>query len=109
MGDDIKVVGYDFTTSPDYIKVGTRIGSEYTFGEQIPAQYPSIEALSINVKENTSFHMDLEITPKTSGVFTAHVKTIAIPHSTDSAHYPYEGKLDFQSEYVDVISVTVNP
>lgn len=107
--DTVKISSYDFTQSPRNIALGNKINSKYTSGGQITAKYPSIEAYSRNVKENSTFHMAVIVTPKNSGSFETFIKTIAIPHTTEFSHYPYDGILDYQSEYVSVYTVNVNP
>ncbi len=109
IGEIVKIVSYDYTQSPRYIEVGDKINSGYTEGGQILAKYPSIEAYSRNVPENTAYQMAISVTPQNAGVFETYIKTIAIPHTTNLAHFPYDGHLDYQDEFVTVISVTVNP
>lgn len=109
MGDSVKIVSYDYTQSPKYIVPGNKINSNYTSGVTITAQHPSIEAYSRNVAADTTYHMALDITPQNAGTFEMYIKTIAIPHTTALSHYPYEGLLDSQSEYVSVFTVNVNP
>ena len=109
IGDEVEIIGYDYTQSPRYIKLGDKINSEYTRGEQITTTHPAIEAYSRNVAPNSSYHMTLRITPHIAGTFEMYVKTIAIPHTTELSHYPHEGFLDPQREYVSVYNVTVNP
>ena len=105
--DSVEVIGYDFTQSPKKIDIGYKIGSEYTFGESISAKYPLIEADSRNVPEDYSARMVLLVTPQKAGTFEMYVKTIAIPHTTEHSHFPYEGLIDPQKEFVDVYSVVV--
>ncbi len=107
--DAVRIISYDFTQSPRYIVPGDRINSEYTLGGDVTAKYPSIEAYSRNIPVNTSYKMVLSITPQNAGTFETFIKTIAIPHTTELSHYPYDGLLDEQSEYVSVYSVNVNP
>lgn len=109
IGDVVKIVSYDYTQSPRYIERGDKINSVYTKGGQITAQHPSIEAYSRNVPANTIYQMSVLITPQNTGIFEIHIKTIAIPHTSDLAHYPYDGVLDYQDEFVTVHTVTVNP
>ena len=109
IGDEIEIISYDYTQSPRYIKPGEKINSEYTSGGPVLAEYPSIESYSRNVLQDTSFHMVLDITPTSGGVFEIYVKTIAIPHTTDLSHYPQDGFKDPQGEYVSVYTVNVNP
>ncbi len=105
----VKIIAYDYTQSPRYVKLGDKINSGYTEGGQITAKYPSIEAYSRNVPENTSYQMAISVTPQNVGIFDTHIKTIAIPHKDDLSHYPNEGLLDYQDEFVTVFSVIVNP
>lgn len=109
IGNETKIISYDFTQSPAYIKIGDKINSGYTGGGQIISKYPSIEAYSRNVAPNSSYHMTLGITPHMAGSFEMYVKTIAIPHTTELSHYPHEGLLDFQEELVEAYHVMVNP
>ena len=109
IGDTVNIFSYDYTQSPRYIVPGNKINSKYTSGGTITAQYPSIEVYSRNVAANTAYHMALDITPQNAGTFEMYIKTIAIPHTTALSHYPHEGLLDFQSEYVSVFTVNVNP
>jgi len=109
IGDEVEIIGYDYTQSPIYIDLGDKLNSEYTFGEQITASYPSIEAHSRNVPEDTSYQMALRVIPQNAGIFETYIKTIAIPHTTEISHYPHEGFLDPQGEYVSVFVVTVKP
>lgn len=107
--ESIEVIGYDFTQSPKFIEIGYEVGSEYTFGEVIPAVYPSIEADSRNIPQDSLFRMVILVTPTESGIFESYIKTVAIPHTTEQSHYPYDGFVDAQGEFVDVLSVTVIP
>ena len=107
--DSVEIIGYDFTQSPKEIDIGYEVGSDYTYGDVIPAVYPSIEADSRNIPADSQFRIVLLITPQESGVFEIYVKTVAIPHTTELSHYPYDGKIDPQGEFVDVFSVIVSP
>jgi len=109
IGNETKIISYNFTQSPTYIKIGDKINSGYTSGGLIISKYPSIEAYSRNVPPNSSYQMTLEITPPVAGSFDMYVKTIAIPHTTELSHYPREGFLDPQGEFVKVYHVMINP
>lgn len=109
IGDQVKVVGYDFTQSPRYVKTGDKIGYDYSGGtKSVLAQYPSIEAYSRPVNPGTHHLIELRITPDTAGNFTVFAKTVAIPHTGDYSHYPHSGIRDHQNEYVESFSVTVS-
>ena len=108
--DVVKIATYDFTLSPSYIYVDEEIGSKYSGGvETTFAQYPSIEAMSRPLKPDVPTHFDIVVTPQELGLFNIYVKSIGIPHTSTTSHYPYSGILDHQNEYVQVYSVTVNP
>jgi hypothetical protein len=108
--DVVKIATYDFTLSPSFIYVDEEIGSKYSGGvETTLAQYPSIEAMSRPLKPDVPTHFDIVVTPQELGLFNIYVKSIGIPHTSTTSHYPYSGILDHQNEYVQVYSVTVNP
>lgn len=108
--DVVRIVSYDFSNSPIYINIGDEIGAKYSGGvESVFAEYPSIEAMNRPSHPGTKHIMDLEITPKVSGKFVVYLKSIDIPHTNSLSHYPQEGKLDHQNEYVLVYTVNVNP
>ena len=110
LDDVVKIATYDFTLSPSYIQVDEEIGSKYSGGvETTFAQYPSIEAMSRPLKPDVPTHFDVVVTPQELGLFNIYVKSIGIPHTSSTSHYPYSGILDHQNEYVQVYSVTVNP
>jgi len=106
----VRMVSYDFSNSPIYIESGDEIGAKYSGGlETVYAQYPSIEAMSRPIHPGTKYTMDLQITPDELGPFTVYVKSIDIPHTSSLSHFPTEGQLDHQGEYVLVYTVNVNP
>ena len=109
--DDVVLVAtYDFTQSPSYIIPGEEIGAKYSGGlESVIAKYPSIEAMSRPVLPDSTYHMDLVITPTESGVFPVYIKSVNIPHVTEKSHFPQNGLLDHQNEHVLVYSINVNP
>jgi len=109
IGDTVKIVGYDFTQSPRYVKTGDEIGYDYSGGTKlIKAKYPSIEAYSRPVVPGAHYSIEMRITPGSTGNFTIYAKTVAIPHSGDRSHYPYYGIRDHQNEYVESFSVVVS-
>ena len=108
--DIVRIVGYDYSNSPIYIKKGDEIGAEYSGGvETVLAKYPSIEAMNRPAKPGIKYVMDLQITPKMPGSFLIYVKSIDIPHTDSTSHYPQEGILDHQEEHVLVYTINVNP
>jgi len=108
--DIVKIVSYDFSNSPVFIESGDEIGAKYSGGsESVLAQYPSIEAMNRPTHPGTKYTMDLQITPNTHGPFTVFVKSIDIPHTNSRSHFPVDGQIDHQGEYVLVYTVNVNP
>lgn len=106
----VRIVSYDFSNSPIYIELGDEIGAKYSGGlKTVNAQYPQIEAMNRPVHPGKQFVMDLQITPDKPGPFTVYVKSIDIPHTSSKSHYPPDGTLDHQDEYVLVYTVNVNP
>ena len=110
INDTIKIVSYDFTQSPQYVQIGDELGARYTGGvETIIAEYPSIEAFSRPVAPGIEYTMELKITPENLGEYIFYIKSVGIPHSSNDSHYPSEGLLDHQEEYVQPFSVLVKP
>jgi len=108
--DEVKIVSYDFSNSPIYIDGGDRIGANYSGGlESVIAEYPAIEAMNRPTHPGIEYAMDLQITPKLPGPFVVYLKSIDIPHTSSQSHYPQEGKVDHQGEYVLAYTVNVNP
>lgn len=108
--EPVKIVNYNFSHSPDNIVIGEEIGAEYSGGlKKIQAKYPIIEAFSRPVPTNSSYYMKLIVTPETTGTFSIYVKSVGIPHTTEDSHYPQQGFLDAQGEYVEIYEIMVNP
>lgn len=108
--DFVTITKYDFSQKPLFIKLGREIGAEYTGGEKsIFKKYPSIEAINRPWNAGDSHGIDLEIKPDKVGRFVIFVKTIALPHLEERAHFPRDGIKDDQNEYVSVYSVEVKP
>ena len=108
--DIVKIVSYDFSNSPIYLESGDELGAKYSGGlETVFAQYPQIEAMNRPVHPGTKYFMDLQITPEETGPFTVYLKSIDIPHTSSLSHFPTQGQLDHQEEYVLVYTVNVNP
>ena len=108
--DVVQIATYDFTQSPIYFLPGDKISLEYSGGlRSTLSQYPSIEAMSRPIHPDSKHHFELIITPQKSGIFPIYVKSINIPHTSNMSHYPDNGVLDHQNEYVLVYTVNVNP
>ena len=106
-GSDIEVVRHDFRQSPLVIERGDPVGGNYSGTTSVTAQYPSIEAFSRPWEQGSTYTIDLQVTPQAEGNFAVHVKSVAFPHTWDGAHYPREGLVDYQQEFVDSYSIEV--
>ena len=106
----VYITTYDFSQSPHYVKIGDEIGSNYSGGlESTFAKYPSIESMNRPDFSDSSYSLNLKVTPDQPGIFPIYVKSIIIPHTSESSHYPITGVIDHQNEFVEVFSVRVNP
>ncbi len=106
--DSIKVASHNFRQTPMLIIKGKQVGSEYVGAEKpVDAQYAIVEAMSRPWASGNSYSITLQVTPETEGRFVAFVKSIALPHNGNQAHWPQEGVLDQQKELVKVYTVDV--
>lgn len=108
--DEVKVINSDFNHQYNLIEKNTLVGSNYTASDQkVESQYALIEIMNRPSAPNGSYDFQLSVTPKNTGLYEIYVKTIEIPHTSNLAHFPHQGMLDPQGEYVEVYSVMVNP
>jgi hypothetical protein len=107
--DNIKILKHDFDQTPILIAPGELLRSEYsdTDSSSVLAQYASIEAFSRPWEAGKTYAADIEVIPKTEGRFVVFIKSVALPHTWDQAHYPQDGTLDQQKEFVETYSVQV--
>jgi hypothetical protein len=106
--DNINILKHDFNQMPILIAPGELLSSEYSDTDSsVSAQYASIEAFSRPWEAGKTYTADIEVTPKTEGRFVVFVKSVALPHTWDQAHYPQDGTLDQQKEFVEIYSVQV--
>lgn len=106
--DNIKTLKHDFDQTPILITPGELLSSEYSDTDSsVLAQYASIEAFSRPWEAGKTYTADIEVIPKTEGRFVVFVKSVALPHTWDQAHYPQAGTLDQQKEFVETYSVQV--
>ncbi len=106
--DNIKILKHDFDQTPILIAPGELLSSEYSDTDSsVLAQYASIEAFSRPWEAGKTYTADIEVIPKTEGRFVVFVKSVALPHTGDQAHYPQAGTLDQQKEFVETYSVQV--
>jgi hypothetical protein len=106
--DNINILKHDFNQMPILIAPGELLSSEYSDTDSsVLAQYASIEAFSRPWEAGKTYTADIEVAPKTDGRFVVFVKSVALPHTWDQAHYPQDGTLDQQKEFVEIYSVQV--
>ncbi len=106
--DNIKVLKHNFDQTPIWIAPGELLSSEYSDTDSsVLAQYTSIEAFSRPWETGKIYSADIEVIPKTEGRFVIFVKSVALPHTGEQAHYPQDGILDQQKEFVESYSVQV--
>jgi hypothetical protein len=106
--DGIRLLEHNFRQTPLRINPGDSVGSGYTgIDQEVAAQYPSIEAFSRPWDSGAEYRVTLEVEPEAEGEFLVFVKSVALPHSWDGAHWPQNGVMDYQQEYVEVYSVQV--
>ena len=106
--DNIKILKHDFDQSPILIAPGELLSSEYSDTDSsVLAQYASIEAFSRPWEAGKTYTADIEVMPKTEGRFVVFIKSVALPHTWEQAHYPQHGTLDQQREFVETYSVQV--
>jgi hypothetical protein len=106
--DNIKILKHNFTQTPMLITPGKLLSSQYSStGESVSAQYASIEAFSRPCEAGKTYRADIEAIPKTEGKFVVFIKSVALPHTWEQAHYPQDGTLDQQKEFVGTYSVQV--
>ena len=106
--DNIKMLKHNFTQTPMLITPGKLLSSQYSSTEEsVLAQYTSIEAFSRPWEADKKYGADIEAIPKTEGKFVVFIKSVALPHTWEQAHYPQDGTLDQQKEFVGTYSVQV--
>ena len=105
--EDIEILRHDFRQTPFAVQPGTIVGSGYEGVLSVAAQYPSVEAYSMPWDGGSAYSFELQVTPQREGRFVILVKSVALPHAWDGAHYPQGGLLDYQREYVESFSVQV--
>jgi len=106
--DNIKILKHDFDQTPILIAPGELLSSEYSDTDSsVLAQYTSIEAFSRPWEAGKTYSADIEVIPKMEGSFVVFIKSVALPHSWELAHYPQDGTLDQQKEFVEIYSVQV--
>lgn len=103
---DVEIIAHNFAQKPILINAGDKVGSEYSGTERtIDAQYASVEAFSRPWSSGSAYSINLQVRPETDGRIAIFVKSVAFPHSWDGAHWPKEGVLDYQGEFVEAYYV----
>jgi hypothetical protein len=105
--DNVRVVSHNFAQTPITISAGDEVGSGYTGEDVVDAQYASVEAFSRPWPGGSSYTIGLQVVPESEGTFAVLVKSVAFPHSWDGAHWPQEGLVDYQQEFVEIHYVQV--
>jgi len=107
--DNIKILKHNFDQTPMLIAPpGELSSSGYSDTDSsVLAQYTSIEVFSRPWEAGKTYSADIEVIPKTEGRFVVFIKSVALPHSWELAHYPQDGTLDQQKEFVEIYSVQV--
>jgi hypothetical protein len=99
--DGIAVLKHNFVQSPFLVQAGQEVGTGYTGFER------TVEATTWSWKTGSTYSIDVQVKPDVEGRFVVFVKSIALPHSWEQAHYPHEGLMDYQQEFVQAYSVQV--
>ena len=108
--DNVKIVSYDFLQSPKFFLSGKQVGSSYNGNKNlVESQYPFLEAYDRPSKTGHLSSMILEITPTEPGTMIIYTKTVAMPHVSEMSHFPKQGILDQQNEFVQEHKITVLP
>ena len=107
--DNIKILKHNFDQTPMLIAPpGELSSSGYSDTDSsVLAQYTSIEVFSRPWEAGKTYSADIEVIPKTGGRFVVFIKSVALPHTWEQAHYPQDGTLDQQKEFVETYSVEV--
>jgi hypothetical protein len=107
--DNIKILKHNFDQTPMLIAPpGELSSSGYSDTDSsVLAQYTSIEVFSRPWEAGKTYSADIEVIPKTEGRFVVFIKSVALPHTWEQAHYPQNGTLDQQKEFVETYSVEV--
>lgn len=104
---NIKVLSHSFRQTPVLIQKGDKVGSEYVGTEKtVDAQYVIVEAMSRPWARHSSYSLNLQVTLEAEGTFAVFVKSIAFP-GWNRAHWPLDGLVDPQKEFVKAYYVEV--
>lgn len=108
LDNEVKILSYNFSQKPLIVEKGDSIGSRYEGqSKTIAAEYPSIQFYSRPWKSGMVYGAQLELYPLSKGKFTMLIKTVTLPNTDSSSHYPNAGIRDYQDEYVNEYQVSV--
>lgn len=103
-----QVISSNFRQAAVFIKPGDKIGAGYNgLQATVLARYPAVEAFSSPWDPGETFSIDLAVKPEAVGKFVVLVKAVGLPHNGDLAHFPRDGIVDQQGEYVEAYEVNV--
>jgi hypothetical protein len=106
--NNIRILKHNFDQTPILIAPGELLSSQYSDTDSsVLAQYASIEVFSRPWEAGKTYSAQIEAIPNTEGKFVVFIKSVALPHSWEQAHYPQRGILDQQKEFVETYSVEV--
>ena len=106
--DIVTVKDHNFRQAPIFKLPGDELGGRYAgLQGKVTASYPAVEAQSRPWETDEVFIMELSIRPESEGRFVVFVKAVGLPHEGEHAHYPKDGTIDQQNEYVSVYEVRV--
>jgi hypothetical protein len=108
IGNNVLVLKHNFKQTPIQADTGKAVGSEYVGREkEIRARYAAIEAFSRPWEGGVTFTIDVQVEPQNEGKFVVFVKSIALPHTWERAHWPPQGISDYQQELVQPYTIQV--
>jgi hypothetical protein len=97
---NVKVLNHNFRQMPIVVGKGGKVGSEYVgTAKTVDAQYIIVEAMSRPWPSGNSYSLSLQVIPETEGPFVVLIKSIGFP-SWNGAHWPQDGLVDPQKEFV---------
>ena len=105
---DIQVMGQNLEHAPIMVSHGTKVGYGYTGTQQtVQAKYAAVEVQGWPWRHGETHEVDLKVTPQTAGNFVVLIKSVAMPHTDQRSHFPSNGTVDQQGEFVQVYALNV--
>jgi len=110
LGSAVEVT-YTWTVGPGYKKLNQDYRALVHFLDSHKVQLFTDDHVPVPAptswEAGKTYSADIEAIPKTEGKFVVFIKSVALPHTWDQAHYPQDGTLDQQKEFVGTYSVQV--